>query len=181
MNIQECKLSGVRLINPVVHCDKRGFFLESFSAREFENAGVPCNFIQDNHSLSVESGVVRGLHFQKPPFEQSKLIRVIQGSILDVIVDCRKNSPTFGQWDSFELSAENYAMLYIPAGFAHGFCTLLPNTEVLYKVDNYYSKPHDSGIRWNDPSIGIEWPVDSPILSEKDKTLPLLNDSVLPF
>jgi len=181
MNLQKCKLEGVRLITPVVHSDARGFFLESFSARDFEAVGIPCNFVQDNHSMSVEKGVLRGLHFQKPPFEQSKLIRVVRGSILDVIVDCRKISPTFGQWEGFELSAANHAMLYIPAGFAHGFCTLLPNTEVLYKVDNYYSKPHDSGIRWNDPAIGIKWPVITPVLSEKDKILPFLHDCESPF
>ena len=181
MHIHEGKLSGIRLITPVVHCDARGFFLESFSAREFEDAGIPCNFVQDNHSLSVEAGVVRGLHFQIPPFEQSKLVRVVCGAIFDVVVDCRADSATFGQWEGFELSEDNYAMLYIPAGFAHGLCTLMSNTEVLYKVDNYYSKPHDSGIRWNDPAIGIQWPVTQPILSDKDNALPFLHEMISPF
>ena len=181
MQFMATRFDGVWLINPVVFNDARGFFLESFSMREFELNRIPCVFVQDNHSLSVEAGVIRGLHFQSPPYAQSKLIRVIRGSIFDVIVDCRKHSPTYGQWEAFELTAINHTMLYIPSGFAHGFCTLSPNTEVLYKVDNYYSQPHESGICWNDPVIGIQWPTNNPILSIKDKSLPFLSDIVSPF
>jgi dTDP-4-dehydrorhamnose 3,5-epimerase len=126
--------------------------------------------------MSVASGVLRGMHFQKSPFAQSKLVRVIHGAIFDVIVDLRRSSPTFGQWDGFELTNDNYAMLFVPKGFAHGFCTLAPRTEVIYKVDDYYSPSHDGGFRWNDPDIGIKWPVEIPVLSEKDSRLPFLKD-----
>jgi len=176
MEFIETDLKGLYLIKPVVYKDDRGFFLESYSKREFEQNGIKCTFIQDNHSLSVTPGVLRGLHFQKPPHAQSKLLRVIQGAILDVVVDLRKSSGTFGQWRSFELTASNFNMIFVPAGFAHGFCTLVPNTEVQYKVDAFYAPQSDSGIRWNDTTLSINWPVKEPILSAKDEKLPLFKD-----
>jgi dTDP-4-dehydrorhamnose 3,5-epimerase len=175
------KIDGALLIRPVVHSDSRGFFLESYTLRDFKKAGIPVDFVQDNHSMSVEVGVLRGLHLQFPPFAQSKLVRAVRGSIFDVIVDIRNASPTFGKWESFELTESNFSMLFVPAGCAHGFCTLEPKTEVQYKVDNYYSPQHDSGIIWNDPDIAIRWPTDKPILSEKDKRLSLFGDFVSPF
>lgn len=174
-------LNGVFLIKPVVHKDDRGFFVESYSERAFEKNGIKCTFVQDNHSMSVTAGVLRGLHFQKPPHAQTKLVRATKGSILDVVVDMRKTSPTFKQWRAFELSDSNFHMLYVPAGFAHGFCTLVPNTEVQYKVDRFYAPESDSGIRWNDPELAIQWPVQNPVLSAKDEKLPLLIDVESPF
>ncbi len=181
MEFIKTKFNGAWLIEPIVHGDARGFFLESYSLQEFQKHGIPHNFVQDNHSMSAETGVLRGLHFQEPPMAQSKLVRTIRGSVFDVIVDLRKNSSTFGQWQSFELTESNFLMLFIPQGFAHGFCTMSPRTEFLYKVDNYYSPQHDSGFRWDDPAIGIQWPIKSPILSEKDKKLPYLKNSNYSF
>jgi dTDP-4-dehydrorhamnose 3,5-epimerase len=158
-------------IQPKVFGDQRGFFLESYVSETFRNAGITTVFTQDNHSFSKDKGVLRGLHFQKPPFTQSKLIRVTQGTVYDVVVDLRKASSTFGQWRGFELSAENFSMLFVPAGFAHGFCTLSENTHVQYKVDAPYAPEHDSGIIWKDPALSIEWPVARPILSDKDMNL----------
>ena len=175
------KFDGAFIVKPIVHSDDRGFFLESYSSRDFMKAGLSINFAQDNHSMSVEPGVLRGLHFQKPPMTQSKLVRAIKGAIFDVIVDLRKNSPTFGQWESFELSDTNFLSLFVPHGFAHGFCTLAARTEVMYKVDNFYSPEHDSGIRWDDPTLGIPWPNKHPVLSGKDKLLPFFGDSSFPF
>jgi dTDP-4-dehydrorhamnose 3,5-epimerase len=169
------------LIKPIVHGDSRGFFLESYSLQEFQKHDIPLNFVQDNHSMSMETGVLRGMHFQHPPMAQSKLVRTIRGSVFDVIVDLRKNSSTFGQWQGFELTESNFLMLFIPRGFAHGFCTMSPKTEFLYKVDNYYSPQHDSGFRWDDPTIGIQWPIKDPVLSEKDKRLPYFKDSKIIF
>jgi len=172
MEFIKTNINGLILIKPKVHADSRGFFLESYSATRFSEAGIDCVFVQDNHSRSVNKGVLRGLHFQTPPFEQSKLVRVIKGAIFDVAVDLRDGSDTFGQWLGFELSADNFNMLFIPRGFAHGFYTLAENTEVVYKTDNPYSPAHDTGIIWNDPDIGIDWPIiGKPVLSEKDKGL----------
>jgi dTDP-4-dehydrorhamnose 3,5-epimerase len=181
MNFIKTELKDVFLIQPKVFKDNRGFFLESFSARAFSENGINCSFVQDNHSRSIPSGVLRGLHFQKPPHAQSKLLRVIKGAIIDVVVDIRKSSPTFGQWRSFILSEENFTMLFVPAGFAHGFCTTLPDTEVQYKVDNFYAPESDSGIRWNDPTLSIPWPVSEPILSGKDSLLPFFKELQSPF
>jgi dTDP-4-dehydrorhamnose 3,5-epimerase len=181
MDFSKTDLEGAFLIQPKVFKDNRGFFLESFSSREFLKNGIDCTFVQDNHSRSISSGVLRGLHFQKPPHTQSKLLRVIKGAIIDVIVDIRKSSPTFGQWRSFELSEENFTMLFVPAGFAHGFCTVLPNTEVQYKVDKFYAPEFDSGIRWNDPTLSIPWTVAEPILSGKDSQLPFFKELQSPF
>jgi dTDP-4-dehydrorhamnose 3,5-epimerase len=155
--------------------DHRGFFLESYNYDEFISRGIENNFIQDNHSLSQEAGVLRGLHYQLNPRAQTKLIRVVSGAIYDVIVDIRKGSPTFGQWEGFILSESNKKQLLVPKGFAHGFCTIVPNTEVQYKVDEYYSVEHERGIAWNDPSLNIQWPTSYPILSDKDKKYPVLS------
>lgn len=175
------KLNGVCLLEPVVHGDNRGFFIESYNESAMQSLGLNYNFIQDNHSLSAEPGVIRGLHYQLNPKAQTKLLRVLSGAIYDVIVDIRKSSPTFGQWVSVILSESNHRQLLVPKGFAHGFCTLVPNTQVLYKVDEYYSPEHDCGILWNDPALGIDWPTSSPILSDKDQRHPLLQDAELNF
>ena len=181
MRIIETKLQGVYLIEPDVFEDHRGFFMESYNERKFDELGIDYKFVQDNHSLSVEAGVIRGLHYQLNPKAQTKLVRVIAGAIYDVVVDIRKHSPTFGQWVGVILSAFNKRQLLVPRGFAHGFCTLVPNTEVLYKVDEFYSPEHDRGILWNDPELGIDWPTANPILSEKDKNHPLLRDAEINF
>ena len=174
MEFIKTDIDGLILIKPKVHNDCRGFFLESYSAPLFASAGIGCAFVQDNHSKSTAKGVLRGLHFQTPPFEQSKLVRVVRGAVFDVAVDLRRGSPTYKQWRGFELSERNFNMLFVPKGFAHGFCTLEENSEIQYKVDNPYSPTHDSGIIWNDPDIGVDWPVSEPVLSEKDKALPRL-------
>jgi len=165
------------LLEPKVFGDHRGFFMESYNTQVFEELGLSYTFIQDNHSLSAEAGTIRGLHYQLNPFAQTKLVRAVQGAIYDVIVDIRKESPTYGQWQGFILTEENKRQLLVPMGFAHGFCTLVKNTEVIYKVDNYYSAEHDRGISWNDPYLNIDWPVREPILSEKDTKHPNLIDA----
>jgi dTDP-4-dehydrorhamnose 3,5-epimerase len=181
MEIYKNEIEGLLLIKPDVFVDNRGFFLESYSQKKFMDAGIDCNFIQDNHSKSEQAGVIRGLHFQKPPFAQSKLVRVTRGAVLDVAVDLRKNSPTYGMWKSFELTEKNYLMVFVPQGFAHGFCTLCPGTEVQYKVDNLYAPQYDSGIRWDDPTLKISWPVNNPVLSQKDASLSFLKEIASPF
>lgn len=181
MEIIKTDLNGLLLIKPDVFEDNRGFFLESYSKKKFEDAGINCAFVQDNHSRSEQQGVIRGLHFQLPPYTQSKLIRVTRGAIYDVVVDLRKKSPTYGQWRGFELTEKNYLMLFVPQGFAHGFCTLCSGVEVQYKVDNLYAPNFDSGIRWNDPSLSIDWPSKDPILSKKDAILPHFNEIQSPF
>lgn len=181
MNVIESKLSGVKLIEPAVFGDYRGFFIESYNACVFEANGINHTFVQDNHSLSVETGVLRGLHYQLNPKAQTKLVRATAGAIYDVVVDMREGSPTFGQWQGFILSAANKRQLLVPQGFAHGFCTLVPNCEVQYKVDALYSPEHDRGIAWNDPALSIDWPTTNPILSEKDTKHPLLADAEMNF
>ncbi|WEG13162.1 dTDP-4-dehydrorhamnose 3,5-epimerase [Pullulanibacillus sp. KACC 23026] len=156
------------LIEPQSFGDHRGFFMESYNDNLYKENGISYQFVQDNQSLSREAGVLRGLHYQLNPKAQTKLIRVLTGAIYDVIVDIRKGSPTFGKWQGFILSEHNKRQLLVPKGFAHGFCTLVPDTNVFYKVDEFYSQENDRGILWNDPEIGIEWPVSNPILSEKD-------------
>lgn len=174
-------ISGLILIEPKVHGDHRGFFMESYNDSLLKQHGISCDFIQDNQSLSAEPGVLRGLHYQLNPKAQTKLIRVLTGAIFDVVVDIRRNSPTFGQWLSVILSEYNHRQLLVPRGFAHGFCTLVPNTQVLYKVDEYYSPENDRGILWNDPTLGINWPTSTPILSQKDQHHPLLKDAEMNF
>ncbi len=181
MKATALKLEGATLLEPIIHGDNRGFFMESYNEQVMNELGINYRFIQDNHSLSVESGVLRGLHYQLNPKAQTKIIHVIAGAIYDVIVDVRKDSETFGQWMGFILSEDNKRQLLVPQGFAHGFCTLVANTQVVYKVDQYYSPEHDRGILWNDPELGIDWPISDPILSEKDKKHPLLKDAELNF
>jgi len=173
LDVEELRIPGVFLIRPAVHGDHRGFFTESYNRRAFEAQGLAFDFVQDNHSLSAQAGTVRGLHFQLAPKAQTKLIRVLSGAIYDVAVDIRKGSPTFGQWVGAILSEDNKRQLLVPKGFAHGFCTLVADTQVFYKVDEYYSPEHDSGIAWDDPQIGIEWPVAKAhaVLSGKDAGL----------
>ncbi|MGG1514075.1 dTDP-4-dehydrorhamnose 3,5-epimerase [Paenibacillus oryzisoli] len=177
MKVTTTKLEGVLILEPDVFGDHRGYFMESYHQAKWAENGVGMTFVQDNHSLSEEVGVLRGLHYQLPPYAQTKLVRVVTGAIYDVAVDIRPGSPTFGQWVGVELSEANKRQLLVPQGFAHGFCTLAPHTQVLYKVDAYYSKEHDRGIMWNDPEIGITWPTASPILSEKDGKHPSLRDA----
>ena len=184
MEVIKTAIDGVFILEPRIFNDARGYFFESFSGREFEEKVCRTTFVQDNESFSTY-GVLRGLHFQKPPFTQSKLVRVIKGAVLDVAVDIRKGSPTYRQWVSVELSAENKRQFYIPRGFAHGFLTLTDDVEFEYKVDNLYSKEHDRGIRYDDPAIGVDWGGllngIEPILSEKDVNGPLLADSDVNF
>ena len=181
MKIIETKLKNCLLIEPQVFQDNRGFFLESFSEKTFSELGITTTFRQDNHSMSSKKGVLRGLHFQLPPHTQTKLVRVTRGSVFDVAVDLRKGSPSFGQWEGFTLSADNFLMLYIPHGCAHGFCTLEDNTEFMYKNDNFYAPGFEGSIRWDDPDLQIDWPVDNPILSEKDAKAPYFKDFTSPF
>ncbi|SDG28221.1 dTDP-4-dehydrorhamnose 3,5-epimerase [Fontibacillus panacisegetis] len=181
MKITPLELQGACLLEPVVHGDHRGFFMESYNEEVMKQIGVKYNFIQDNQSLSAEAGVLRGLHYQLNPKAQSKLIRVLTGAIYDVILDIRKGSPTFGQWVGVILSEHNKRQLLVPKGFAHGFCTLVPNTQVLYKVDEYYSPENDRGILWNDPALNIDWPVSEPLLSDKDRRHPTLAEAELNF
>ncbi len=174
----DTKLDGVCIIEPQVFGDQRGYFMETWSTRNFEEIGLHYNFVQDNQSFSAQKGILRGIHFQNAPYAQAKLVRVTRGAVLDVAVDLRKGSPTYRQWVAVELSAENKRMLMIPRGFGHGFKTLTDNVEFCYKVDNLYSKECDRGIRYNDPSIGVDWgEVAENLLSQKDTTSPLLEDS----
>ncbi len=166
-------VSDVLLIEPHVFGDERGFFLETYKHSAFASAGIPRHFVQINHSRSVRN-VLRGLHYQKAPAAQGKLVMVMNGAIFDVAVDIRKGSPTYGQWVGEKLSADNHRLLYIPPGFAHGFCVLSEMADVLYQVTAEYSPDHDSGILWNDPDIGIEWPITHPQLSAKDGQQPRL-------
>jgi len=171
------ELEGVVIVEPDVFGDHRGFFMESYTKNKFEEIGIEYDFVQDNHSLSSKAGTLRGLHYQTNPMSVTKLVRALRGSILDVVVDIRIGSPTYGKWVSAILTAENKRQILVPRGFAHGICTLSPNTEIAYKVDQYYSPEHDKGILWNDPVIGIEWPFSDPILSEKDSNQPLLAEA----
>jgi dTDP-4-dehydrorhamnose 3,5-epimerase len=175
-DIRDTAIPAVKLIVPSRISDPRGFFSEIYRRSEFATAGLPSDFVQENHSLSIEPCTVRGLHYQTHPFAQDKLIRVVRGRIFDVVIDLRASSPTYGKHVFAELSAENWQQLFVPIGFAHGFCTLESNTEVVYKVTNYYSRAHDFGVAWNDPEIGIKWPIQEAdaILSDKDKVQPRL-------
>jgi dTDP-4-dehydrorhamnose 3,5-epimerase len=181
MEFTPAGLGGAWLVKPKVFRDDRGCFLESYVQKVFAAQGIDDVFVQDNQSTSLGSGVLRGLHYQAPPFAQSKLVRVVAGAVFDVIVDLRGDSPTRGKWAGFELTAEGFEMLYVPRGFAHGFCTLCDNTVVLYKADNYYSPPHERGIAWNDPDLAVAWPVEHPLLSERDGRLPRLGGQQVPF
>ena len=168
---ERTKISDVIVVTPKVFKDERGFFLETYKRSEFRAAGITEGFVQDNRSYSTR-GVIRGLHYQTDPAAQGKLVCAIAGTIFDVAVDIRKVSPVFGKWVGIELSAKNKKMLYIPTGFAHGFAVLSETAEVAYKVTSEYSAEHEAGILWNDPEIGIEWPVTKPLVSAKDKENP---------
>jgi dTDP-4-dehydrorhamnose 3,5-epimerase len=177
IQVVKTKFEGVLVIEAQAHEDERGIFVESYNEEVFRSHGIHARFMQDNHSISWTPRTLRGLHYQLEPKGQTKLVRVVSGAIFDVVVDIRRNSPTFGQWLGVMLSKSNRRQLIIPRGFAHGFCTMVPNTEVLYKVDEAYSPEHDRGILWNDPELNIEWPCVNPILSEKDRKQPLLRDA----
>lgn len=182
MQLRETSIPGLCIIEPRVFKDERGFFYESYNADKLEQLGLPrFDFMQDNHARSESAGVLRGLHFQLPPAAQTKLVRVTRGRVLDVAVDLRAGSPTYGAWEAVELSADNFLQLLVPKGFAHGYLTLEPGTEFLYKVDAPYSPQCDAGIIYNDPDLAIPWPVHDPVLSAKDRKLPLLRDFASPF
>jgi dTDP-4-dehydrorhamnose 3,5-epimerase len=176
MQVISSHFRDVKLLRPARHVDNRGFFSEAYSRRAYAAVGILNEFVQDNHSLSRKKGVVRGLHFQRPPFAQAKLVRVVRGAIFDVVVDIRTGSPTHGCHIATVLSAEDWNQIFIPPGFAHGFCTLHDDTEILYKVDRYYAPAHDCGILWNDPALNIAWPLaeSDAELSDKDRKLPLM-------
>lgn len=176
MKVTETSLPGVFLIEPDVFGDARGWFMESWSARKLAEFGINNEWVQDNHSYSAEKGILRGLHYQLNPSCQAKIVRATRGTIFDVAVDIRKGSPNFGKWTGVELSADNHKMLYIPRGFAHGFITMTEDVEVQYKADNYYAPECDGNIRWDDPDIGISWPLQPSILSEKDAKAPSLKE-----
>lgn len=181
MNIVKTALEGVLILEPTVHGDCRGFFLESWSKRDMEEAGLFYDFVQDNHSLSAEKGTLRGIHFQRGDKAQAKLIRCVRGAVLDLAVDLRSKSLTYQKWVAVELSAENKRQLLIPRGFGHAFLTLTDDVEFLYKADNYYAPQADESVRWNDPDIGIDWGISDPILSDKDANAPWLRDTVTGF
>lgn len=176
LDVQPTAIPDVKIVTPQRFGDHRGFFSETYNRQRFAEAGICEEFVQDNHSLSAAVGTVRGLHFQSRPYAQTKLIRVARGRILDVAVDLRRSSPTYGKHVAVELSAENGRQLLVPVGFAHGFCTLEPDTEILYKVSAYYSAAHDHGLAFDDPELAIEWPVPpgQAILSDKDRKQPRL-------
>ena len=178
MEVEALAIPDVKLIRPKKFGDARGFFSEVYSKSALAGAGINMEFLQDNHSRSARKGTIRGLHFQTQPFGQDKLVRVTRGSILDVAVDLRRASPTYGQHVSAVISAANWTQILVPIGFAHGFCTLEDDTEVLYKVSNVYAPANDGGVIWSDPDIGIDWPLDGaePVLSDKDAKLPRLRD-----
>ena len=175
MNVIETALAGVRILEPQVFGDTRGWFMESWSKKKMEDAGICVDFVQDNHSFSAQKGTLRGLHYQLNPMAQAKLLRVSHGAIFDVAVDIRRGSPTYAKWVGVELTAENARQLFIPRGFAHGFITLTDNVEVQYKADNFYAPACDGNIRWDDPEIGVTWPLAPVVLSEKDANAPLLS------
>lgn len=169
MKFSERKLKGLYEVTPHPHMDSRGFFMRTFDAGLFKDAGLHRDWVQENHSRSERLHIIRGLHFQLPPHAETKLIRCIEGAVLDVVVDLRTDSETYGQWDSIVLSAENKKMFFIPRGFAHGFCTLSEVSEVVYKVDNFYTPAAERGLMWNDTDLKIDWPVSEAFVSEKDQ------------
>lgn len=183
MEIERLAIPDVLLLKPRRHGDERGFFSETYSRRALAEAGVRIDFVQDNHAYSAARGTLRGIHFQAPPHAQAKLIRVVRGAILDVAVDLRHGSPTYGRHVAVEISASAWNQILIPAGFGHGLCTLADDTEVLYKVSDFYAPGHDFGVLWNDPDLGIAWPVAAPeaILSDKDRRQPRLRDLPVHF
>ncbi len=183
MEIEKTALPGVVILTPPRFGDARGFFSESWNRRRMQEAGLDFDWVQDNHSLSAKVGTIRGLHFQAPPHAQDKLVRCGRGALFDVAVDIRKGSPTYGQWVGVELSFENGRQLLIPAGFAHGFVTRAPDTEIIYKCSDYYAPESDGAVRWDSPSIGIDWGLGGtePLLSEKDAAAPRFREFDSPF
>jgi dTDP-4-dehydrorhamnose 3,5-epimerase len=180
MEIIKTPLEGLLIIKPDVFEDERGYFFESFNSDKFRKEGLDLTFMQDNESKS-RKGVLRGLHFQAPPYAQGKLVRVMRGSVLDVAVDIRKDSPTYGQWASIILSGQNKWMYWVPAGFAHGFATLEDETMFFYKCTNVYNKESEGSILWNDPDLNIDWGLSDPVISGKDKVSPVFRDFISPF
>ncbi len=178
MNVSETPIPGVRILIPRKHGDPRGYLSETYRKKDLAGAGIDADFVQENDSWSARPGTVRGLHFQAPPAAQAKLIRVVSGAILDVSVDLRRRSPTYGRHVAVEVSREQWNQVFVPAGFAHGFCTLAPDTHVIYKTTAYYSPQHERGLLWNDPALGIDWPIPpgGPVLSDRDRTWPKLAD-----
>ena len=183
MHLQPLTIPAVKVLLPEKHGDHRGFFSETYSRRALARAGIDTEFVQDNHSQSARRGTVRGLHFQAPPRAQDKLVRVVRGSIFDVAVDLRRSSPTYGRHVSVVLSADAWNEILVPVGFAHGFMTIEPDTEVIYKVSDYYAPDHDKGLLWNDPALGIPWPLpeQDAVLSDKDREQPGFAELVTPF
>lgn len=183
MHFQRLSIPDVVLVSPKRFGDSRGFFSETYRANKYVENGIAGPFVQDNHAYSADAGVLRGLHFQRPPTAQAKLVQCTRGAIFDVAVDIRRSSPTFGQHVSAELSAENGAQLYVPVGFAHGYLTLTADCDVQYKVSDYYSPEDEGGLAWDDPEVGIDWPLgpEHLTLSQKDKTLPTLSELHTPF
>lgn len=183
LEVTPTAIPDVKIITPRKFGDDRGFFSETFSQKAFAEAGLNLVFVQDNHAMSAAKGVVRGLHYQIPPHAQDKLVRVTRGAILDVAVDIRRGSPTFGRHVAVVISAAAWNQILVPVGFAHGYCTLEPNTEVIYKVTQFYRPDHERGIRWNDSALGIEWPVSEAeaILNERDRNNPLLAQAAYLF
>ena len=178
MQIRSLEIEAVKLIEPRRFTDRRGYFVETWNRKALAEAGVAVDFVQDNASYSRDAGTIRGLHFQRLPAAQAKLVRVVRGAVFDVAVDLRRASPSFGRFVSAVLTAERGEQLFVPVGFAHGFCTLEPDTEVAYKVSDHYSPEHDAGIAWDDPELGVPWPLSggAPVLSDKDLQLPRLAD-----
>jgi dTDP-4-dehydrorhamnose 3,5-epimerase len=182
IDVTSLDIADVKIIKAPKVSDHRGFFSEVYNSRGFASAGIDIDFVQDNHSLSAEKGTVRGLHFQTSPFAQDKLVRVVRGAVFDVAVDLRRGSPTYGKHVSAIISAEEWNQVLVPIGFAHGFMTLEPDTEVIYKVSEYYAPHHEKGLLWNDTDLAIEWPwVTDAILSDKDRKQPRLSELVSPF
>jgi dTDP-4-dehydrorhamnose 3,5-epimerase len=183
MHVEPLAIPEVKLITPVKIGDNRGFFSEVYNKTRFAEAGIAIDFVQENHSYSADIGTVRGIHFQTPPAAQDKLVRVPKGRILDVVVDLRRGSPTYGKWVSAEISADNWRWILAPIGFGHGFVTLEPNTEVIYMVSAHYSKANDAAIRWDDPDLAIDWPIrpEDAVLSQKDRDAMAFADFESPF
>lgn len=180
MEVKDTPIAGLKIVQPKVWGDARGHFFESYSEEAFKEAGLPTDFVQDNQSLSAK-GILRGLHFQKPPYAQGKLVRVVKGAVVDVAVDLRRSSPTYGQHFAIELNEDNKTMFWVPPGFAHGFLTLADDTIFVYKVTGLYNKESEGGLLWNDPALGIDWGIENPLLSDKDRIQPLLKELPLIF
>ncbi|MBT8398742.1 MAG: dTDP-4-dehydrorhamnose 3,5-epimerase [Gemmatimonadetes bacterium] len=182
MQGQVTGVSGLVVFEPLKYEDDRGFLSETYSRAELKKAGIDVGFVQENHSFSAMAGTIRGLHFQAPPSAQAKLIRVVRGSVFDVAVDLRVGSPTYGSWEGVELSEKRWNQIFVPAGFAHGFCTLEPETHLVYKVSEPYSLQCEGGVAWDDPDLAIEWPrMERYVISEKDRALPPFSEFVSPF